>query len=498
MNQAVRALANNRRCLVMGLGAFGGGLGVTKTLIEAGAKQVLVTDLAPAEKLSASLAALQPLIESERVVLRLGEHLESDFQAAEVVIANPAVPKPWHNRFLLAARAVGATVTTELRLALEGVPRDRVIAITGSAGKSTTSAMVAHMLHGHGRTAILAGNIGGSLLQLAPALGARDWLVLELSSFMLWWLGAESCRNPWVSRIGALTNLSDNHLDWHGDASHYSRSKSCICGVGQSAFLTRFDRDDAATAHKFAMLPAGAWWRDATTHTQSETRTEDAVEAWQQMQPAHAAHEQPSAHENLHTHRAHGLNAQIESHPELADACPLPGLHNRRNAMLALQIAHAALACDGELVQHAALAQRLRDFRGLPHRLALVHEHHGVRWFDDSKATTPEATLLALSCFADCARVHLIAGGYDKGSNLSAIAALAPQLAGLYAIGATTNSLCSYGGNRCETLENAVQMIRAKLKPLDVVLLSPGCASWDQFENYEDRGRQFAALALPR
>ena len=160
MNEALQRLAHGKRCLVMGLGAFGGGLGVTQELVRAGAAEVLVTDRSPESKLTASLEALQPLVTSGRVRLRLGSHETDDFRRADVVVANPAVPHPWTNPFLQAAREAGATITTEMRLALAGVPRERVIGLTGSAGKSTTSAMVAHLLDGDGRRATLAGNIG--------------------------------------------------------------------------------------------------------------------------------------------------------------------------------------------------------------------------------------------------------------------------------------------------------------------------------------------------
>ncbi len=456
MNDALQRLARGRRCLVMGLGAFGGGLGVTRALVQAGAAEVLVTDLSTADKLSASLEALAPLLSDGRVKLRLGGHDPADFRAADVVVANPAVKCPWNNPLLQAAREGGAVITTEMRLALDGLPPQRVIGVTGSAGKSTTSAMIAHLLDGQGRHATLAGNIGGSLLANPPVLGPRDWLVLELSSFMLWWLGPESGGPARTPRIGVLTNLSDNHLDWHGDAAHYSRSKSFIRGPGQAAFLTRFELDDAAGATRFSALAPGRWWADAR------------------------------------------LDPFIEGDAGLVDTCPLPGVHNRRNARLALQVAAAALRQDGETPDLQALAARLATFHGLPHRLALVHQADGIRWFDDSKATTPEATLLAVSSFPEPGRLHLIAGGRSKGSDLRPVAGLARTLAGLYAIGETAKDVAAGGGLECGTLDEAVRRIRSALRPGDVVLLSPGCASWDQFENYEDRGRRFAALARSR
>jgi UDP-N-acetylmuramoylalanine--D-glutamate ligase len=452
MNPSLERIARGRRCLVMGLGAFGGGLGVTRALVQAGAVHVMVTDLAPAEKLTASVTALQPLVQAGQVQLRLGGHDAEDFRGAEVVIANPAVKHPWNDPFLAAARAGGATISTEIRLSLEGLPRERVIGVTGTAGKSTTSAMIAHLLDGQGRRATLAGNIGGSLLSDPPSIGPRDWIVAELSSFMLWWLGPESGQPHWTPRVGVLTNLADNHLDWHLGAEHYSASKALLRGPGQERFLSDFDMDQAAAA-RFAAMPPGAWWRDG----------------------------------------------QLEAEPGLvasmAEACPLPGRHNRCNALLALRVAAAAMRLDGEEPDWRALETRLRSFRGLPHRLCLVHEHRGVRWFDDSKATTPEASLLAVACFPERARVHLIAGGYDKGSDLKAIAELADSLGGLYAVGATAAAVASRGGIACGTLERAVDRIRAAARPGDVVLLSPGCASWDQFENYQQRGLRFAELA---
>src|SRR5690606_16530524 len=178
----------SKRVTVMGLGQFGGGTGVTRWLAAQGA-DVLVTDLQNADTLQASIKELQPLIDSGAVTLRLGEHNVSDFTTCDLVIANPAVPRPWENRFLRSASAAGTPITTEIRLLIERLNRQRVIGVTGSAGKSATTAMVHHLLRKAGIRSHLGGNIGGSLLLQLDQIAPDDWIALELSSAMLYWLG---------------------------------------------------------------------------------------------------------------------------------------------------------------------------------------------------------------------------------------------------------------------------------------------------------------------
>lgn len=439
---------SGQRVTVMGLGRFGGGVGVTQWLAQRGAK-ITVTDLESAEALAASVERIRDLVGSGQVTLKLGGHDERDFAAADLVIANPAVPKPWKNKYLNAAMAAGVRVTTEIGLAIGQMPvRTNIVGVTGSAGKSTTSAMIAHILRLMGEPVLFGGNIGGSLLDSLGGVTEKTRIVLELSSFMLHWL------RGWSPGVAVVTSFAPNHLDWHEGEDHYRSSKMALLSSQQLGDV--------------AVLAAGLeGWNSPRGVTQVQLSPESGIR-------------------------------------ELA----IPGLHNHRNAALAVQAVVALFERQG--VDLAGVKNRAREavksFAGLPHRLERVAEHAGVRFFNDSKSTTPEASLLAVAAFEDengqgGSRVHLIAGGYDKGSDLSSIGQLAGKLGGLYTIGKTGPAIDGASGGAsipCMDLHGAINAIWPRLKAGDVVLLSPGCASWDQFENYEARGKLFGELVKAR
>ncbi len=465
----------------MGLGRFGGGVGVTRYLCSRGA-HVLVTDREPTDKLAQSVGRLRDLIDAGRVTLRLGEHREEDFRAADLVVVNPAVD-PRGNTYLQAAIAAGVPLTSEIRLLVAALPsRARTIGVTGSAGKSTTTAMIGHAMRkllergapgaeqpGHAPRVHVGGNIGGSLLGELDTIGPGDWVVLELSSFMLEGLAEDK----WSPHVAVVTNLAPNHVDRHGSfegvvaikqaiLEHQTLDDHCILG-GNSAGLMR------------PMCPQ-------VFLDESSLRVE----------------------------------------------LPIPGGHNVSNAKLAV----AAVAACG-IAKPQEVADALRDFPGLPHRLQLVVEHAGVRYFNDSKSTTPEAATIAVESFPR-GRLHLIVGGYDKGSDLAPLATLAAdRCRAVYTVGQTgdfiagvadsaarasqaeamqqsvhgATGVASCGGAdwstanaaevvRCGTLDRAVAEITPRLRRGDAVLLSPACASWDQFENYEQRGAAFVEAVL--
>lgn len=454
----------SKRVVVMGLGRFGGGVGVTRFLAGRGAR-VLVTDLSKPEDLQESVAKLAAL----PVEFRLGEHRASDFAAADLVVVNPAVD-PRGNPYLAAARQAGVPFTSEIRLLIQHLPnRRRTIGITGSAGKSTTTAMIGHILRqrlGPQRVHV-GGNIGGSLLGEIEKIQPEDWVVLELSSFML-----EDMRDDhWSPHIAVFTNLAPNHLDRHGTLASYAAAKQVL--------LEHQRPDD------FALLG-------------------------------------PVPHEMVHARTTHAafLDGMDTYTPRPHVALLIPGAHNLDNARMAIEAAVRAG------VPREEAAEALADFAGLPHRLQFVCEHADVRFFNDSKATTPEAAELALRSFPP-GRVHVILGGYDKKSDLSPLATLAARRCrALYTIGATgeaiataaeaelcdaaaihgpSQAVTTCGGSaacaaaeivRCQTLDRAVSEAVQRAHQGDVVLLSPGCASWDQFTNYEQRGAAFMEAVL--
>lgn len=434
-----------KRVLIMGLGRFGGGVGVARYCAEQGA-DVLVTDLADSSTLRRSLDQLADL----PIDYRLGEHNVSDFTRADLVVVNPAVDRRG-NRYCRAAEAAGIPLTSEIRMLVERLPdRGRIIGVTGSAGKSTTCAMIHHILaHQPGIRVQLGGNIGGSLLSRLSAIQRDDWIVLELSSFMLEDLAAIA----FSPHVAVITSFSANHLDRHGSVDAYARAKQ------------RLLDHQSDSQGDVAILGPGCerWFQPRVSHTE-----------------------------------------QISAEPvgDRQDiALQVPGMHNQLNARMALAAVHAAIGLDA-----GRAGQSLADFTGLAHRLQFVGEWAGMRCFNDSKSTTPTATILAIDSF-ERQSVHVILGGYDKQSDLTEMAHHAAEhCAGIYTIGATgpdiadaAESLVQHQGHpckvyRCDTLDVAVDAAIRAAKPRQTLLLSPGCASWDQFDHFEQRGEHFVSL----
>ena len=389
-----------------------------------------VTDAADAAALAESLAEVA---DCNIVRLRLGGHAADDFTNTDLVVASPAVP--FEHPLLTAARDREIPVTTEIGLFWEFC-RGRIIGVTGSVGKSTTAAMIHAILHAAGLPVWLGGNIGGSLLTEVAAIEPGDSVVLELSSFQLEYLAPQRPRPA----VAVVTNLRPNHLDRHGTLAAYAAAKQTLLRWQTPQDVAVLNADD----------PAVATWQ-----------TEAMVQRFS----------------------AHGRQIPLR----------VPGAHHQANA------AAAAMAARVFGVPAETITNALANFPGLPHRLEIVGEFAGRTVVNDSKATTPEAAIAALDAFTR--PVCLIAGGADKGVDLTPLAAaIANRGVRAVVTGATGPTLARLLNKHGATaiiaadFAAAVATAWAASRPGDVLLLSPGCASYGAFRDYRERGQRFAAL----
>jgi UDP-N-acetylmuramoylalanine--D-glutamate ligase len=435
----------------MGLGLFGGGLGAARFCVARGAR-VTVTDLRSAEELGPSLDELA----GADLALRLGGHDEDDFTGADLVVASPAVPPA--STYLAAARAAGVPVITEITLFLSHCAAECVLGITGSNGKTTTTAMTGEILSRLGRTHV-GGNIGRSLLPSVDDIRPGDFVVLELSSFQLEYVREQA--GPLT--VAALLNLTPNHLDRHGTLEDYARAKAGIFVRQDPTHTAVLNADDPRTRDLGAELPS------RVVHFSLD---ENLAEGF-------------LLRGDVLVRREGGKDEEILP----SEALGLRGRFNRANALAAAACAHSAGA------DTARIAEGLRAFRAVPHRLEPVGEVRGIRFFNDSVATTPESTVAALRSFEE--PLVLIAGGYDKGLPLEILAReIGTAGAGLVVLGPVGEKLAGLADPagdvvRASDMEEAVDRAFERARPGGVVLLSPGAASYDMFLNFQQRGEAF-------
>lgn len=439
----------NKRVTVMGLGRFGGGVGVTRWLAENGAR-VLLTDKAQPAELESALKQIADL----KLELRLGEHRAEDFRDTDLLVVTPAVPDT--NEFVRRARDAGVPVTTEINLFVERC-RAACVGITGSVGKSTTTAMIGHVLERAlpERRVWVGGNLGVSLLDSLADINERDVVVLELSSFQL----ARTAAVEWSPRVAVVTNITPNHIDWHGDFGAY---------VAAKLEILRFQQRERDTL----ILGDHADLRDRVRKVRGDLRG-----AWTY-----------GLQDGVPTANCDGVSLRWENVKPA-----VPGRHNLENAAAALTVAQVLG------VQPPAAATALTSFEGLEHRLQRVAVSGGVTYYNDSKSTTPESAITALNAIET--PLLIILGGYDKKSDLTCVAEITARRTKFAAcIGVTGLTLCEKiraAGGRAElfeTLAAAVKACRGYATSGDSVLLSPACASWDMFSDYRQRGEEFTRL----
>jgi len=443
------------------LGLARSGLAAAEALQRGGAR-VLAWDDA-AGKRTAAAAAGVPIVDLAQTGLG----------GAAALVLSPGIPHSFPEPHPVAARAraAGAEIIGDIELLVRSRPEARYVGVTGTNGKSTSTALIGHILQEAGRKVAIGGNLGTPALALA-SLGADGVYVLELSSYQL------ELTQSLAAEVAVLLNITPDHLDRHGGMDGYIAAKRRIFGVRRPAQSAVIGVDDATCrALAAALASTGA----------------------PQVIPISAERRAPGGVYVEAGALVDDLDGGAKRVLDLASLPRLPGRHNWQNAAAAYAAARRLGVGEAEIVA------ALRSFPGLAHRQELIATIDGVRYVNDSKATNADAAAKALACYDD---IYWIAGGIAKAGGIAALAPLFPRIRHAFLIGRAAAEFAeTLAGHvpfsRCGDLAAAVAAARdaasAAAKPGAVVLLSPACASFDQFTDFEARGEVFRRLvaALP-
>ena len=422
----------------------------------AGVKVVVVgmarSGVAAVELLREKGASVRP-VDQNPAAAGVEPQTEASFADAELIVLSPGVPADI--AVLAGARRRGVRVIGDLELASWFLEGD-IIGITGANGKTTTTALTGHILKQNGIPVQVGGNIGTPPATLVKTSRPGQWNVLELSSFQL------ETTDTFRAHIGAALNVTPDHLDRHGTLERYADAKGRLF-IEQTRDDYKVLNADDPICESYARRGAGAvvWF--------SSTREVS-----------------PGAFLKNGELVLNGTGVMKTSE------VPLRGLHNIENTMAAVAMASLAGAT------HAQIRAAVITFPGVEHRLEFVRRLAGVDWYNDSKATNVDATLKAIAAFDG--GLWVILGGKDKNSDYSLLAApLREKAHAALLIGAAADKIAAQLNGKvpllpCGNLEAAVAEARARAKSGDTVLLAPACASFDQFENFEHRGREFKRL----
>lgn len=441
-----------KKVLVVGLGKSG--LAAALFLRRKGA-QVTVSDVRSAEALAKDIPALL----EEGIMVETGGHGLFTFRRQDLIVVSPGVPLDTPE--LTQVKSFGTPVIGELELAAHFL-KGRMLAITGSNGKTTTTALVGEILKEAGLHALVAGNIGVPLVGLIGESTADTWWVIEVSSFQL------ESTVEFHPHIAVILNITPDHLDRHGTFENYALAKERIFAAQDEHDSVVLNADNARAAEAAERSAARVYWFSMEHEVSQGAWVKDGYLVYR---PA------PDAAEE-----------QVMPLSKI----PLKGEHNVENVLAAVCAARLAGA-PTEMVRRA-----IENFKAVEHRLEYVATVRGVEYYNDSKATNVDATAKAVAAFPG--GVHLILGGKDKGSDYTLLEPLLRErVRAVYTIGSAAAKIESQlrgvvSIHSCETLDNAVTVAAAAAHPGDVVLLAPACSSFDQFESYEHRGRVFKEL----
>jgi len=437
----------DKRVLVVGLGKSG----VASALfLKSRDARVTVSDSKPETELRNEIL----LLLEHGITVETGGHGDRTFRDQDLIVVSPGVPVDAPQ--LVQARSLGEKVIGEIELAAQFLPGP-VAAITGANGKTTTTTLTGEILAAAMIPVLVGGNIGTPAISFVDQATPNTWIVLEVSSFQL------ETVVDFRPRIAVILNITPDHLDRHKTFANYVGAKARIFENQGPEDFTVLNADDPTTVDLAE--------RTLAQRFLFSRKKEIGMGAFLR---------------NAHIFFRDG---QLEQQIMPLSEIPLKGAHNLENVLAAISVGMLTGAHPEQI------RQAVRDFKAVEHRLEFIATIAGVDYYNDSKATNVDATIKALESFP--ANIHLILGGKDKGSDYAVLNdLLRARVKRVYTIGAAAAKIESHiqGAaeiDRAETLETAVQRASASASAGDVVLLAPACSSFDQFQNYEHRGRVF-------
>ena len=439
-----------KRVLVVGLGRSG--VASALFLQSRGAK-VTVSDAKSEDQLREQI----PTLLDAGIAVETGAHGERTFRNQDLIVVSPGVPVDAEP--LVQARALGQPVIGEIELASQFLPGP-IVAITGSNGKTTTTTLVGEIIAASGFKTLVGGNIGTAATSLADRAAPETVIVLEVSSFQL------ETISSFRPKVAVVLNITADHLDRHRTFAAYVDAKARIFENQQAGDCAVLNADDPTCLELAGRTQGQVFWFSRQRQVESGAFVRDGEIVF----------------------RRNGSAQTVLAISEI----PLKGSHNLEN-VLASVCASALMGCAPEKVRPAII-----NFKAVEHRLEYVATIRGVEYYNDSKATNVDATMKALQSFP--ANIHLILGGKDKGSDYTLLTKLLHErVKSVYTIGAAAEKIKSHINGTTQivssgTLEAAVKQAASASRSGDVVLLAPACASFDQFQNYEHRGRVFKDL----
>jgi UDP-N-acetylmuramoylalanine--D-glutamate ligase len=437
----------DKRVLVVGLGKSG--VASALFLKERGAR-VTVSDTKSPDQLRDEI----PVLLDHGIAVETGGHGERTFRGQDLIVVSPGVPVDAPP--LVQARASGEPVIGEIELAAQHLPGP-IVAITGSNGKTTTTTLTGEILAAGGLPTLVGGNIGTPAISLVAEAKPETVIVLEVSSFQL------ETIQTFRPKVAVVLNVTPDHLDRHRTFQAYLDAKARIFENQQPSDFAVLNEDDSTCVTLGERTRAQVFWFSRKKEVKQGAWVRDGQILFR--------------------------DAAGQREIMLVTEIPLKGAHNVEN-VLAGVCAGALMGCKPEVIRKA-----VREFKAVEHRLEYVATVKGVDYYDDSKATNVDATIKALESFP--ANIHLILGGKDKGSDYTVLNDLLRQrVKRVYTIGAAAEKIESHIKGttdivHAETLDNAVRRAASVAKAGDIVLLAPACASFDQFQSYNHRGRVF-------